>query len=70
MADFAYINSINRITGFSPFEAVTVVRPRIPIDLVPLPTSTQPSVGTEDFIRHMRQVHKDVRRNIAISNES
>lgn len=37
MAEFAYNNSVNRSTCFSPFEALTItgVRSRLPIDLVP-----------------------------------
>ena len=68
MAEFAYNNSVNRSTGISPFEAVTGVRPRLPVDLVPLPVDARISADAESFFQHMQQVHDEVRRHISASN--
>lgn len=60
MAEFAYNNSANCSTGISPFEAVTSVRPHLPIDLVPLPLEARPSAEADNFIKHMQQIHDEV----------
>ncbi|KAH7537757.1 hypothetical protein FEM48_Zijuj03G0126800 [Ziziphus jujuba var. spinosa] len=70
MAEFAYNSSINRSTGRSPFEIVTEMLPRKPIDLVPLPLVARPSAEAETFGRHIQEIHDDIRRKIALSNES
>ena len=69
MAEFSYNNSVNRSTCISPFEAVTGVRPRLPIDLVPLPLEARPCAKADNFIKHMQQIH-EVRRHIATSNDN
>ena len=69
MAEFAYNSFVNRTTGCSPFEIVTVLLPRKPIDLVPLLIEARPSAEAESFSKHICDIHDDVRRNIATSNE-
>lgn len=69
MAEFAYNSSVNRSTGRSPFEIVTGLLPRKPIDLVPLPIQARPSAKAEAFSQHIHDIHDEVRRKIAISNE-
>ncbi|KAL6188925.1 hypothetical protein ACLB2K_040316 [Fragaria x ananassa] len=69
MAEFAYNSSKNRTTGCSPFEIVSGLLPRKPIDLVPLPLAARPSVEAESFSSHIRHIHDDVRQKIALSNE-
>ena len=69
MAEFAYNSSVNRSTGYSPFEAVTGNNPRKPIDLLPLPVSARPSAEAEAFSKHILDIHDEVRRRIATSNE-
>ncbi|XP_071909815.1 uncharacterized protein [Coffea arabica] len=69
MAEFAYNSSVNRLTGYSPFEAVTGNNPRKPIDLLPLPVSARPSAEAEAFPKHILDIHDEVRRRIATSNE-
>lgn len=59
---------VNCSIGISPFQAVTAVRSRFPIDLVPLSTNAQPSVEVDNFIKHMQQTHDEVRRHIVASN--
>eukprot|EP00268_Persea_americana_P043980 TRINITY_DN4436_c0_g4_i1.p1 TRINITY_DN4436_c0_g4~~TRINITY_DN4436_c0_g4_i1.p1 ORF type:complete len:110 (-),score=12.84 TRINITY_DN4436_c0_g4_i1:424-753(-) len=54
MAEFAYNNSVNCSTSIPPFEAVTGVRLRLPIDLVPLPLEARPSVEANNFINHIQ----------------
>ena len=68
MAEFAYNNSINWSTGTSPFEVVTGVCPRLPIDLVPLPVDARISADAKSFFHHMQQVHNEVRRHISAIN--
>ncbi|PRQ21796.1 putative nucleotidyltransferase, Ribonuclease H [Rosa chinensis] len=69
MAEFAYNSSKNRSTVRSPFEIVTGLLPRKPIDLIPLPLEARPSAEAEFFCSHIPNIHDDVRRRIALSNE-
>ena len=66
MAELAYNNSVNR-TERLPFEVVVGIKPRLPIDLIPLPIEA--SQEAEDFARHMKDVHDKVHKLIAKSNE-
>lgn len=69
IAEFAYNNSVNCSTGKSLFEIVTGFSPRQPIDLIPLPDDSKPSNSAQDFSDHIRSLHEDIRRKIALSNE-
>jgi hypothetical protein len=69
-AKFAYNNSVNRSTGRSPFEIVTRLQPHTPVDLVPLPLPPQVSEGAADFLQHIHEIHEEVQKKIALSNES
>ena len=69
MAEFAYNNSVNRATWRSPFEVVIGVKPCLPIES-PLPNEARPSKKAEDFAWHMKDVHDEVCKQIARSNES
>ena len=60
---------MNRTTGRNPFEIVTSLLPKKPIDLVPLPIEARPSAKAEAFSKHTCDIHDDVRRKIATSNE-
>lgn len=64
-AEFAYINSVNRSTGKSPFEMVHGSTPQQPIDLLPLPLEFRPSAS-----QHICDLHADIRRKIALSKEN
>jgi hypothetical protein len=68
-AEFAYNNSVNRSTRRSPFEIVSGLQPRTPIDLVPLPLPPRVSEGAVDFLRHIHDIHEEVRKKIAVSND-
>ena len=69
MAEFVYNNSVNRSTGKSPFEVVIGICPRLPIDLSPLPTEAKPSQEAEQFARHKKDAHDEVRQQIAKNND-
>lgn len=69
-AEFAYNNSVNKSTGKSPFEIVHGVIPRLPIDLVPLPIDSRPAEFAETFAKHISDLHADIQRKIAQSNEN
>jgi len=69
-AEFAYNNSVNRSTGRSPFEVVTGTTPRTPVDLLSLPLPMRTSAGAEDFVAHLHSIHAEVRRQIALHNDS
>ena len=70
MAEFGYNNSVNLSTGASPFEAVTGVHPRLPIDLVPLPVDARISADAEHFFHQMQPVHNEVRWHIFSNNDT
>ena len=61
---------VNRSTSRSSFEIATGLLPRKPIDSVPLPMEPRPSVEADDFSKHIRDLHEDVQRKIALSNEN
>jgi hypothetical protein len=68
--EFAYNNSANRSTGLCPFEIVTGSKPRIHLDIAPLPHPTQSSEAALDFSRHIQQLHDEVRRKLTLSAQS
>lgn len=69
IAEFAYNSSINRSISRSHFEVVTGLQPRKPIYLINLPPSARSNAEAESFASHIREIHDDVRRKIALSNE-
>ncbi|WJZ92513.1 hypothetical protein VitviT2T_011503 [Vitis vinifera] len=69
-AEFAFNSSTNRTTGYSPFEMAYGLKPKQPIDLIPLPTSVRTSQDGDAFARHIRDIHEKVREKIKISNEN
>ena len=70
MAEFAHNKSVNRATIISPFEEVISTKPRLLVDLVPLPVEARPSADADSFIHHMQQVHEEVWHHISASNDS
>ena len=70
MAEFAYNSSVNNSTGRSPFKIVIGLLLRKPIDLVPLLMEAWPSVEAYAFSKHIHDLHVDVWRKIALSNEN
>ena len=68
-AVFAYKNSVNHSTGQSPFQIFNGYSPHTPIDLVPLPPHMRVSEPTENFAKHIHDLHAEIRRKISPSNE-
>ena len=54
-AKFAFNSSTNRTIGYSPFEMAYGLKPKQPVDLIPLPTSG------DAFACHIRDMHEKVR---------
>ncbi|RVW78808.1 Transposon Ty3-I Gag-Pol polyprotein [Vitis vinifera] len=69
-AEFAFNSSINRTTGYSPFEVAYGLKPKQPVDLIPLPTSVRTSQDGDAFARHIRDIHEKVQEKIKINNEN
>ena len=67
-AQFAYNNSVNRSTGFSPHEVVYGHKPRIPIDLIPMSPLHRASESPESFACRMSELHKTMSKQITINN--
>ena len=70
MVEFTYDSLVSRSTCRSPFECVTGVLPKKPIDLVPLPNTARPSVEVDAFAKYICDIHDEIKRRIATSNES
>ncbi|KAI9165825.1 hypothetical protein LWI28_021185 [Acer negundo] len=70
MTEFAYNNSIHRTTGKSQFMIVYGISPRQPIDLAPIQLESRTSEFATDFSTHMHNLHTEVRRQIALSNDN
>ncbi|KAK8942371.1 hypothetical protein KSP39_PZI009407 [Platanthera zijinensis] len=70
LAEFAYNSSVNRTTGLSPFHILLGYEPRKPIDLIPLPLESRPSVSADSFVEHLHELHESIRKKIATSNEN
>jgi len=60
-AEFAYNNSINRTIGMSPAEVVNV-KPRQPIDLIPISQYARTSESA--FASHLHDLHKKISNKI------
>ena len=67
--EFDYNNYANRSTGKSFFQIVNDYSPHTPIDLVSLPPHMCVSEPTENFTKHIHDLHVEIRRNISLSNE-
>ena len=51
--EFAFNNSTNRTTGYSSFEVAYGLKPKQPVDLIPLPTFVRTSQDGDAFARHI-----------------
>ena len=64
--EFTYNSSVNKSTGRGPFERVTGVFPRKPIDLIPLPDTALPSIEANAFAKHICDKQDENGRRIAM----
>ena len=69
MAEFAYNSSVNKTTGFNPFEIVTGFKPRQPIDLIPMAHHHyRVSDSASAFASHIRALHEEIKEKIMKNN--
>ena len=59
-AKFTFNNSTNCTIGYSPFEVEYGLKPKQPIDLIPLPTSICTNQDGDAFVHHIRGIHEKV----------
>ncbi|KAI9157827.1 hypothetical protein LWI28_028681 [Acer negundo] len=69
-AEFAHNHSVNRSTGFSPFQIVYSVVPRGPLGLLPLPSNTRCHGKVEDFVHNLQDIHAQVCENLEQSTKN
>ena len=69
IVEFGYNNYVNHSTSKRPFQIVNVYSPLTPIDFVPLPPHMRVSERTENFVKHMHDLHPESRQKISLSNE-
>ena len=67
-AEFAYNNSINRSTSKSPFQIVYGNSPRTTSELRKLDKGEISSAEAEEFAKHLKNVHEEVRQHITKMN--
>ena len=70
MVLFAYNHIVNGSISHNPFEIVTGLLLRKLIDLVPLLMETLPNIEVNAFSKHIHDLHEEVWRKIAFSNEN
>jgi ribosomal protein L21E len=69
-AEFAFDSSFNRSTSLSPFEVLTGIKLKVPIDLIPLLVPPWSSEVAVDFLTHLQDSHMEVCRKFTLSAES
>nr|GEU30846.1 hypothetical protein [Tanacetum cinerariifolium] len=67
-AEFAYNNSMNRITQRCPFEVVYGLGPNSITDLTPISSSKNNSVKADEFAEQIRNTHEQVKLHIEANN--
>lgn len=60
MIEFAYNSSVSRSTRCGPFEILTGMLPRKPINLIPLPLVARLSAKAESFRTHIHAINDDI----------
>ena len=67
-AEFAYNNSVNRSIGKSPFKIVYGNSPRNASELRKIDKGEISSAEVEEFAKHLKNMHEEVRKNIIKMN--
>jgi len=67
-AEFAFNCALSKATGLSPFQVVYGQNPRIPLDLIPIPTPSKFSWEAEKRVKEIQDVHSHIRERIEKSN--
>ena len=67
-AEFAHNHAVNRSTGFRPFQVVSSIQPRGPLDLMVLPSKTRIHGKASDFVTGLQDVHRAVFDNLTSAN--
>ena len=68
-AEFSYNNSINRSTGRSPFQIVYGSSPRTAPELRKMKQGERTSAEAEEFVDHIKSLHKEVHVHITKMNQ-
>ncbi|PKI54050.1 hypothetical protein CRG98_025544 [Punica granatum] len=63
-AEFARNHTVNRSTGFNPFQVVYYVTPRGPLDLLTVSDKTRVHGKAVDFIHGLQEIHEAVQNNL------
>lgn len=66
---FAYISSVNRISGMSLLETILFSTPRVPIDFISMLVFHCPFEFASALPLHFHSLHQEIKRRIAMSNE-
>ena len=70
ITEFAYNDSVNRITSLSPFEIVTSFKLRQPVDLIPMAHYHSRVLDSASaFASHIRALHEEIREKIMKNND-
>lgn len=66
--EFKYNNSVRNIIGKSPFHIVYGSSPRNAYKFRQLDKGEISSVGAEDFVEHLKNIHEEVRKHMTKMN--
>lgn len=66
-AEFAHNHACNHSSGFSTFQVMYCISPRIPVDLSPLPDRTRIHRGAADFVEDITRIHAIAKSNLEAS---
>ena len=64
-AEFAYNSAVNRSTTLSPFAVVYSFTPRIPLDLLQIPSPNGKSIAAHNFANQVNDTHSKVQATLA-----
>ena len=67
-AEFAHNHALNQSSGFSPFQVVYGLLPRVPLDFTTLPDRTRLHGVADDFVDNIHNIHVQVVTNLESSS--